>query len=295
MRLVRFAGCLIVLTFPTLWGTVSAQNRDSVACMRLFAAAKHSRAAQMWIGEVVVWAGKRMVGAPYAPHTLEQPGKEQLVVNLRTFDCVTLVESMLAFARCVKKQMYTFEAFKEELRTIRYRGGIIDGYPSRLHYFSEWIDDNGAKGILQNVSGELGGERVDKPIEWMTHHRGAYKQLSDNATFAAIAEIEKRLSHQGVWFVPKEQIKSVEPRIENGDIIAMALALEGLDVGHVGIAVRVKGGSLRYMHAPDVKGNVQISGESVAEYVAKHNSFSGIMVARPVEPETIIHQSKGNP
>lgn len=288
---VSLALCLVVL--PGAWG--EAQNRDSLACMRLFAAAKHSRAAQLPMGEVVAWAGKRMVGAPYEPFTLEQTGGERLVVNLRTFDCVTFAESMLALARCVKEQTYTFDAFKEALRAIRYRGGAVEGYASRLHYFSDWIDDNELKGIVRNASGELGSRRVEKLINWMTTHRDAYVQLADSSVLAAVAETERRLSQRGMSIIPKEEIGAIEDRIRDGDIIAMASSFEGLDVGHVGIAVRVKGGSLRYMHAPDVRGNVRISSETLAGYAAEHSSFIGIIVARPVEPDTSSHQSKGTP
>jgi hypothetical protein len=43
------------------------------------------------------------VGTPYEPGTLELPGPERLVVNLRTFDCVTLVEHALVLARLITR------------------------------------------------------------------------------------------------------------------------------------------------------------------------------------------------
>lgn len=122
----------------------------------------------------MVRVGREFLGTQYEAHTLEQPGEEQLVVYLRGFDCVTFVENVLALSRCIKKQVSTFEAVENELQEIRYRKGVLDGYPSRLHYFSEWIEDNAAKGVVRNVTAELGGQSYRKTINWITRHHDAY-------------------------------------------------------------------------------------------------------------------------
>ncbi len=71
--------------------------------------------------------------------SLEKDGDEQLVINLTGLDCTTFLENSLALARCIKKGTTSFEDYLEELQFIRYRDGVIDGYTSRLHYFSDWI------------------------------------------------------------------------------------------------------------------------------------------------------------
>jgi len=54
-------------------------------------------------GDLVLRAGRYFLGAPYAAHTLEAPGPEALVVNLRRFDCFTLVENCCALALLVRQ------------------------------------------------------------------------------------------------------------------------------------------------------------------------------------------------
>ncbi|KAA6311079.1 hypothetical protein EZS27_037728, partial [termite gut metagenome] len=88
--------------------------------------------------------GLAFVGIPYAAHTLEGGEEETLVINLHQVDCTTFVEYVLAMSLYPPPQGEAMreEVFSENLRQIRYRDGKINGYTSRLHYFSDWINDN---------------------------------------------------------------------------------------------------------------------------------------------------------
>src|SRR6187431_2979505 len=77
---------------------VQQTAEDSLIFTRTVARAYQEHLDTFPIGEVIVRVGKWFVGTPYTPSTLEQPGPEHLVVNLRTFDCVTYLENMLTFA-----------------------------------------------------------------------------------------------------------------------------------------------------------------------------------------------------
>ena len=118
--------------------------------------------------QLVLEVGKFFLGKPYVVGTLETKGGEHLVINLREFDCVTFVENVIALARCVKSRQKSFEGFRRLLRKIRYRNGRLQGYASRLHYFSDWIHDNQKKGIVRNVTAEIGGRPFRKTINFMT-------------------------------------------------------------------------------------------------------------------------------
>lgn len=235
----------------------------------------------MPIGDVIVWVGKQFLGSPYAAHTLEQEGEERLVVNLRGFDCVTFVESVVALAQCIRAVTPTFDAFKNNLRRLRYRDGVVDGYASRLHYFSEWLSHNNDKGIARQLTASLGGEPVVKTINWMTNHRTAYKQLADRTQFEKIAEVEKRRAQDTLWQIPKSGIHEISEKILQGDIIAYASNRSGLDVDHAGIAVRMPEGTVHMMHASDVLRTVLITREPLEQYTERLSRCSGIMISRP--------------
>ena len=45
-------------------------------------------------------------------------------------------------------------SFADNLQKIRYRDGVIDGYTSRLHYTSDWIENGVRQGFLEDVTAQ---------------------------------------------------------------------------------------------------------------------------------------------
>lgn len=243
------------------------------------------------MGDAVVALGRSFVGTPYQPRTLEIPGPERLVVNFEALDCVTFVENVLALARFVKSapaavldEEHVYRSlYQGMLRQIRYRGGHIDGYASRLHYFTDWIADGEAKGLLRDVTPDLGGVADPDPVDFMSTHPDAYRQLSESETLERVRADEIRLTARPRLFVPEDRIAEAASGIQNGDIIAAASTVPGLDVAHTGIAIWVNGG-LHLMHAPLVGDSVQISERPLARRIQEIGAQDGIAVARPLEP-----------
>jgi hypothetical protein len=184
-------------------------------------------------------------------------------------------------ARVVRSGDTTFDTYTHELRRIRYRGGRIDGYPSRLNYFSEWISDNGAKRVVRPMTSVLGGVRDDRPIDFMSTHPDAYRQLAQPAVLDQIRATEKRLSATPRYYIPQNRIDDVADRIQDGDVIAITSGLPGLDIAHTGIAIHVDG-KLHLLNAPLVGKAVQISALSLADRIRGIKTQTGIMVARPL-------------
>ena len=243
--------------------------------------ARRERFDTLSIGTMMVRIGESFLGTKYTPGTLEAEGPERLVINLEELDCVTYVENVLALARIVRAGTTTWEAYVAELERIRYRDGRLDGYPSRLHYFSEWIDDNAELGLVRNITRDIGGVPLDEPINFMSTHPDSYRQLSDPATLQAIREMEARLTNEPRWYIPEDALPGVMSRLENGDIIAATSSIEGLDVAHTGLAVRRDDG-VYLMHAPLVGEEVQLSETTIDARIQGFEAQDGIMVARPL-------------
>jgi len=243
------------------------------------------------VGEVAAIIGATFVGASYEPGTLELPGPEGLVVNLAEFDCVTFVEHMLVLARLTveggDELLEDEEAFRDRYRRaltdLRYRGGVLDGYSSRLHYFSEWIRDAEAKGWVRDVTAELGGIRDERPIHFMSSNPHAYRQLGEDPSFLdLVRSTEERISAEPRYFIPQDRIAEVAGGIENGDVIAAVSTVDGLDIAHTGFAFW-HGGRLHLLHAPLVGEFVEISARPLAERIQGISGQKGIMVARPLD------------
>jgi len=242
-------------------------------------------------GDVVARIGEQFLGTAYEPGTLELPGPERLVINLEALDCVTFVENVLVLARLVRaappvssRDTEHFRAaYRRELARVRYRGGAMDGYASRLHYFSEWISDAQEKGLVRGLSQRLGGAADSSAIDFMSTHPAAYRQLGDPTVLAQVAGIEARLSASPRFYITANKIEAVSGDIRTGDIVAATSTLPGLDVAHTGIAVW-REGKLRLLHAPLVGSHVQISDKSLSKRIQDIQGQDGIMVARPVDP-----------
>ncbi|MDT0606120.1 N-acetylmuramoyl-L-alanine amidase-like domain-containing protein [Croceitalea rosinachiae] len=229
----------------------------------------------------IVAIGKSLLGTPYVEKTLEIGKTESLVVNLRGLDCTTFVENVLAFALLQKQNQQEFENFTDNLKTIRYRNGVLDGYPSRLHYFTDWIRNNEEKGLVKNITTDLGGIELQKAINFMGTHRHLYPFLADDVNFERILETEAELAQKELCYLPQDLINDQETQIQSGDIIALATSIKGLDVTHTGIALKKPNGRIHLLHA-SISGEVKITEEPLVDYLKKVKNNIGIIVARPI-------------
>lgn len=221
---------------------------------------------------------KSFIGTPYVGGTLDQSIEENLVVNLSQLDCFTFVESSLALYLTINSQGKNLSNYAQKLQNIRYRGGKNCGYTSRLHYFSDWITDNQKKGIIADKTKEIGGSPTFFAIDFMSTHPTAYKQLkNDSSLVPEIARKEKELAATTFYVVSKENIKEIEPKLNEGMIVGITTNISGLDFSHVGILVR-KEGRIHLLHASSDMGEVVISDVPLSEYLARNKRQTGIAV-----------------
>ena len=277
---------LIIILIPFFLKAQVYSNKDVSICKDKFEFAVKKNLKEKPIGDVVAEAGKSFIGTNYAANTLEKGDKEELVINLTGLDCTTFLENALTFARCIKEGKTSFKDYQNELEKIRYRDGIINGYPSRLHYFSDWIYDNERKGIVKNISEEIGGDSLKFKLNFMSEHPDSYLQLKKNPGFLPIIkEQEEQINKRKYYYIPKKKIVSIENKIHNGDLIAITSNVKGLDINHVGIAIKMDDGRIHFMHAPDVGYKVQITEIPLTDYIMKFDKDTGIMVLRVLEPK----------
>ena len=230
---------------------------------------------------LMVKVGGFFQNTPYVAHTLET-AEEQLVINLREMDCTTFAENCLAISRTIKCDHQTFEQFTSELRMIRYRDGIINGYPSRLHYFCDWIFNNKQKKLLKDISREIAATPLSKQINYMSTHPESYRQLKESTPFVeTIAEQEKEISAREMFYIPEKKLAEVEYKLLDGDIVGITTGIEGIAISHVGILIR-KAGRIHLMHASSLAEKVVISERTLEAYLLDSKSATGIMLARPL-------------
>ncbi|MEO8666246.1 MAG: N-acetylmuramoyl-L-alanine amidase-like domain-containing protein [Ignavibacteria bacterium] len=236
------------------------------------------------INEVIVEVGKTFMGTPYVAGTLdENPHSEEVVIKITGLDCVTFVENSLVFSRLIKQGKTSFEDYMIELEKIRYRDGMNTGYPSRLHYFTDWIYDNEKKGIVKDITKEIGGVPYQKRINFMSSHRNSYKQLAgDDNNFSGIGEIEDQINARDIYYIPVEDIPNVYDKLQTGDIVGITSTIDGLDVAHTGYIYK-QDGKTYLLNASLKDKQVEISPMELQDYILGNKKQGGIVVARVLD------------
>lgn len=258
--------------------TIIYSRQDSILAENILScfAGREDQPAARLVAEI----GKMFLGTPYVGQTLENGAAERLVVNLRELDCTTFAENCLALTLTVKSGKPDFRQFTKEIEKIRYRKGKRDGYLSRLHYFSDWIRDNEQKGLVSEPATYLGSPLTVK-VNFMSSHPKSYPVLADHPELIPeLAGQEKAISGRNYYFLKKEDVRSNEAKLQEGDLIGITTSIPGLDITHVGILIR-QNGRIHLLHASSALAKVVISEDPLSDLLMKKKSYTGIMIARP--------------
>lgn len=230
----------------------------------------------------MVFLGKLFLGVPYVASTLENGKEEQLVVNLHGLDCTTFVETVTALALASEKENPRFDDFAKALLSVRYRDGKLNGYASRLHYFSDWIQNNVNKGFMEDVTKEKGASSIILNPFFMSTHADKYPRLKDNISeIEKIKKAEKALQGENIRYFAKADLNKpgIVCHIKEGDIIAIVTNIKGLDIAHVGIAT-FENGDLHLLHASSKHMKVVVEGVNLYTQLLNKKTQIGVRVVR---------------
>ena len=230
-------------------------------------------------GALTARVAMTQLGVVYHDAPQPEDTNEPLDVTLDSFQCVSLVESVLSVARCVWKKDPSERCYVDELGATRYRNGHRQGYASRLHYFFDWLLDNGKRQRLALLGREIGAESTPHRFSVMTNRADRYPALKDPETFKAIRDVEKRLTSSSPQVVPATTVAAAESLLRDGDIIGVTTKKPGLLISHVGFARRMTNGELRYLHASSFHGRVVLTRVTLGNYIAAKPNRSGVIAA----------------
>jgi len=271
------------LIFVCSCASASAQEKaDSLVFRDFLDYAIKERITEKETGDRITSIAHFFLEKPYVASTLEIDGPEHLQVNLRELDCTTFVETVLALHNVLKETNPDFDTYKHILTAIRYRNGIIIGYPSRLHYTTDWLLDNQRKGFIRLVQPSCSFDTLTLNLNFMSTHPSYYRALKNNpANIEEMSRIEVSLSQQTIHYIPKENLTAKSTDIHNGDIIAITTSIKGLDFSHLGFAF-CNNDTIKLLHASSSSKKVIISTQSLKEYLSEIDKHTGIVIARPL-------------
>lgn len=292
---MRFpAAVLVCLLFSAGPGAASLPQdtvfQGGAKFRTLLARAESSGWEKLPIGPRTAAFGKALVGTPYTGHTLELHDTiEAPSVNFLGLDCWTLFEVSLAMARLMDlpEKERSPQALLRFIELDRYRDGTCDGgYLSRLHYLEDWAWDNHRRGLVRDITPDLGGVRYANTCREMTVLWKSYRMLRANPELVPLmTRHERRIEALPTWIIPKKEVRAMESKLQDGDIIGI-ISKDGprLSTSHVGLAVRDSTGAVRFLHACSKKGvRAVILDAAPSAYLAGKPGSAGILVARPLK------------
>jgi hypothetical protein len=223
-------------------------------------------------------------GLPYGAGGVACPSKKTLV-NLTSFDCVTLVETFWSMSYTqyqiqsgqVPAKTDPFEVFANNLDRIRYFGGENCGIEQRIHYFTQQMLEMERAGLVFNVAA-ANGEPFRKKINYISTNPTKYGTYG---TCPELKNAEAILNSSFNYYYPLSKVdQHYLPLAKTGDIVAFATNEPGLDVSHTGI-ITVEDGEVLFTHASSQYDKV-VHGQDLKDYLASRTKCTGIFIFRPV-------------
>ena len=257
---------------------------------RLVQQAQENNWGALPIGDRTAAVGRALVGTPYKSFTLEIDNRiEAPSVNFNGLDCWTFFEIALGFARMLDEPHanWTPDRLLHYIELDRYRDGECTGdYLSRLHYLEDWLADNDRRGLVRDLTRNLGGTSVPHSAREMTFGWRHYRYLKANPSLLRpLGQMEARVSDRPLYQIPKRRVAAIEPKLRTGDIIGI-VSRDGrrlFSTSHVGLAYRTEDGTLRFMHASSPRNYGKVVVDSrLSSYLARYSTDTGILVARPL-------------
>ncbi len=258
---------------------------------RLISLAKTNDWKSLPIGQRTAAVGEALVGTRYKHFTLEIDNRiEAPSVNFTGMDCWTFFEISLAFARMLDEPEANWspETMLHYVELDRYRSGECNGdYLSRLHYLEDWLYDNNHRGLVSDLTRQLGGVTVPHSAREMSVGWRHYRYLEANhSLLGPLGRMEADVSSRPLYQIPKGRVGRIESKLQSGDIIGIISHDRGglYSTSHVGLALRTSDGTLHFMHAssPSNYGKVVVDAR-LSKYLARYGSDTGILVARPLK------------
>jgi len=233
---------------------------------------------------LVEFYARRLLGTPYVAHTLEGD-EEMLTINIHQLDCLTFIESLYALTRVTLAGRYSWRDYADNIENVRYRGGEMGDYSSRIHYISEWIIDNHVRGNLVEVTPDL--PHVDymvKNIDYMTTHTGSYRQLKNDPEM--VEKIRRfELRNHRFPYLKRSWLndKGVKAALRSGDFVSLVTRADGLDVSHNGIIIVDEKGDPYLLDASMSGGKVMLEAKPLYKFLERSKNNIGIRVFRMMQ------------
>lgn len=212
-------------------------------------------------GERINQVSRAFLGTPYREHTLigGENRPETLVATFSGVDCFTLLDYVYALTKSVAPQ-----EFLSRLTVTRYEDGQI-GYLTRRHFFTDW-----ALKYPRNASDITAGLSPDT----VTVNKTLNIKRNGAEYVPGLGAIARQIR-----YIPAAKVTPrVLEALKTGDFVGIYSPAPGLDVSHVGIVIKERGG-IYFRNASPLAANRSVVDQPLRRYL---QDKPGIVVLRPL-------------
>ena len=213
------------------------------------------------VGQRIAFLSSNFLGLEYQESTLigGEHAPEVFVINLQGVDCLTFIEYIEAM-----RLSKSFSEFQTNLRRVRYESGVVS-FLKRNHFFTDWIENNAD--FIRDITGEIASR--------MTKRGRKILNVRDDGTFL-LPGIQP--ATREIDYIPTEHIDdAIFHAMKTGDYLGIYSNGHGLDVSHVGIAIRHRE-TFFLRHASSQKEYRKVIDQDLKDYILNK---PGIIVLRP--------------
>jgi hypothetical protein len=203
----------------------------------------------------------QLLGVNYEGSTLigNMSTPEVFVIDLEGVDCFTYIDYVEAM-----RLSNSFPEFKENLKFVRYQSGNVT-FLNRNHFFTDWRYVNSSH--VEDITEKIGGDKTKTVLKTLN-------EKDDGTYFLPGIPTKQRK----VQFIPSYAIDDeILVKLKSGDYIGIYSNEDGLDVSHVGIAIKEED-RIYFRHASSAEKNKRVVDEDFMNYISDK---PGIVIFRP--------------
>lgn len=267
---------LVIVSFALLSTSLFGQSQND-QLNKIIAEFEAQKIYERPKSERLIKIAEYFLGTPYAAGTLEG-NTEEFRFYFDKFDCVTYVETVISLVDLKTGEKSNAEKFRSTLTKLRYNAQVVS-YPTRRHYFSEWMKSAEKNFIIELQAPKGIAVKSNKTVNFMSTHPKSYPRLSESEILTQIEDYEQLITLEGFEYLPKEKYAEWKAFLKSGDIIAFVTSLAGLDIAHAGFIIE-KNGSFHLLNAPKPGIPVRINEETLEQYLMANKSYIGVMIGR---------------
>ncbi|KML18221.1 membrane protein [Leclercia adecarboxylata] len=209
--------------------------------------------------DLIVLVSSKFLQTPYKNKTLigSQSIPEQLVINLKGVDCLTLLDYVQALAKSNSR-----EEFIQQLVNTRYIDGNVS-YLTRRHFLSDWfaMSPQNAEDVTPYIS-----------EKYLTAEKHLNLKPEGGEYVPGLGIIKRKINYIPGYAIDSSVLES----LHNGDYVGVYSPMQGLDVSHTGIVIRAHG-TVFFRNASSLPENGKVVDTPFLDYM---QSKPGIVVLR---------------